>query len=185
MTVIKSNTARLQQFANALNFHLKMLGELVPWMIWFDQNGSATMTNACLESFLTHTRLLIEFIAGRKDVKNVSNRTRNKRDLQPESFGLTHWHLSSPTIFDGYLKRIDEHLSHLSLERVNNPNAQIWPVELIANRLLTEYGTFADRLSAEGSEQLSQTIRAGVIEALILMTSPNPRFGTSTRKWPE
>jgi hypothetical protein len=138
------------------------------------------MRNACLESFLTDARLLIEFLAGRPDGSNSNKRRRNKHDFQPESLGHAQWQLSSPRIFDGYLERIEKHLSHRSLERVNSPDPQTWPVEQIATRLLAEYGNFADLLCEEGEEQCSSAIRSGVIEGLAIMTSPNPRFKVST-----
>lgn len=163
---------QLEKFAGTLNYHLKMLGELIPWMTWFKTNGPAILRNACLESYLTHARLLIEFIAGRRSDNDLMKRRRNARDLQPKSFGLSDWTINTPNYFDGYLDLMDKHLSHLSLERVTSSSTRSWAVDLIANPLLAEYGNFADRLRREGNIQYAETIRAGVNEALLLMNRP-------------
>lgn len=41
---------KLEQFSGVLSYHLKMLGELLPWMTWFDANGPAILRNASLET---------------------------------------------------------------------------------------------------------------------------------------
>ena len=171
-----SKPERAEQFAGTLSYHLKMLGELIPWIVWFDSNGPATLKNACLESFLTHARLLIEFIAGRPGGKDSVRRKRHKGDLHPETFGLSDWVLADPKCFDVQLDLIDKHLSHLSLERASSGGGQLWSVHQIADRLLAEYGNFADRVRAEGNPRCADPINAGVSEAVILMSK--------TVQWP-
>jgi hypothetical protein len=164
-----SVSEQLERFAGTLHNHLKMLGELIPWMKWFDTNGPVILRNACLESYLTHARLLIEFIAGRPNEKNWTKRRHNSRDLQPETFGLSEWAINVPNYFDVYLDLMDKHLSHLSLERVTSSDARTWAVDRIANPLLAEYGNFADRLRGEGNSRCADTISSGVSEAVSLM----------------
>jgi hypothetical protein len=157
------------QLSGALHYHLVMLGELFPWTQWFDTNGPASLKNACLESYLTHARLLIEFIAGRPTKESPLRRRRNKADFQPASLGFPEWELSSPTQFDMYLDLMDKHLSHLSLERAKAGGGQLWPIDRIANPLLREYGNFADQLGAKGNSQCAIPIKTGVAESVALM----------------
>jgi|GEM_PF-2745443 len=160
---------RAEQFAGTLHYHLKMVGELIPWMTHFDSNGPAILKNACLESFLTHVRLLIEFIAGRPDGKDSLHRKRSTRDLQPKTLGLSNWGITVPNYFDAQLDLMDKHLSHLSLERVSSSSGRLWAVEQIANPLLAEYGNLADQLRAQGNKRCADPISSGVSEAVVLM----------------
>lgn len=166
---------RLDQFAGTLHYHLKMLGALIPWMIFLNSNGPTTLSNACLESYLTHARLLIEFIAGRPDRNDPMNpikRNRNPADLQPKTFALSEWVITVPNYFDAQLKLMDKHLSHLSLERAGNKTGRKWAVDRIASPLLAEYGNFADLLRARGNIRCAVPISTGVSEAVVLMNKP-------------
>jgi hypothetical protein len=125
--------------------------------------------NACLESFLTHARLLIEFIAGRPIKVSPLRRRRNKADFQPATLGFPEWELLAPTQFDVYLDLMDKHLSHLSLERAEAAGGQLWPIDRIANPLLREFGNFADRLGDKGNSASAIPIKTGVSEAVALM----------------
>jgi hypothetical protein len=159
-----SDNEDAERLLGSLNYHLGMLGELVPFMVKFDANGPAIVANACLESFLTHARLLIEFIAGRKSSDPVS-RKHSAFDFQPSALGLVNWTLTVPTYFDGYLDRIDKHVAHLSRERVQGGGARWWAFEKMARSLLFEYGILADRLVTEGTPQYAIPIKTGISRA--------------------
>lgn len=142
-----------------------MLGELIPFMVQFDTNGPAVVANACLESFLTHARLLIEFIAGRAISSDPTRRKHSPKDLQPETLGLADWKLAVPNYFDGYLDLIDRHVAHLSLERVRGGGKRLWAFERMAKSLLFEYGILADRLVVEGKPEYAIPIQSGISRA--------------------
>ena len=142
-----------------------MLGELIPFMVQFDANGPAILANACLESFLTHARLLIEFIAGRKNKNNPTCRKYFHGDFQPKTLGVADWKLTVPNYFDGYLDLIDKHVAHLSLERAKGGGKRSWAFEKMAKSLLFEYGIFADRLVAEGKPEYAIPIKTGISRA--------------------
>lgn len=165
-----SDIADAERLVGSLNYHLGMLGELIPFMVQFDANGPAILANACLESFLTHARLLIEFIAGRKG-RNPMSRKHSPCDFQPTALGLLDWKLSMPAYFDGYLDLIDKHVAHLSCERVKGGGARWWAFEKIAKSLLFEYGILADRLIAEGTPQYAIPIKTGISRAEEIMAA--------------
>jgi hypothetical protein len=164
-----SDTEDAEQLLGALNYHLGMLGELIPFMVQFDTNGPAIVANACLESFLTHARLLIEFIAGREKDGNPTRRKYSPKDFQPKTLGVTDWKLAVPNYFDGYLDLIDKHVAHLSLERVRGGGKRSWAFERMAKSLLFEYGIFADRLVAEGKPEYAVPIKTGISRAEAIM----------------
>lgn len=169
-----SDNEDAERLVASLNYHLGMLGELIPFMLQFDANGPAILANACLESFLTHARLLIEFIAGRQD-RNPMSRKHSLFDFQPTALGLVDWKLTMPTYFDGYLDLIDKHVAHLSRDRVKGGGARWWAFEKMANSLLFEYGILADRLVAEGTPQYAIPIKTGISRAERIMAANLPR----------
>jgi hypothetical protein len=149
-----------------------MTAGLVPWMIKLRDEGPNVMRNACLESFLTHTRLLIEFLCGRPIPNELERRKRNSRDVTPRDLGLGSWCSQPATQFDGYLVRIDQFLAHLTNSRIDNPAAQQWPVERITVTLFAAFGTLADDLDRRGSNGLASVLRLSVAESIRLLASP-------------
>jgi hypothetical protein len=162
-----------ERLLGSLNYHLRMLGELIPFMVQFDADGPSILANACLESFLTHARLLIEFIAGRQG-RNPLSRTHSRLDFQPTALGLVDWKLTVPTYFDGYLDLIDKHVAHLSRERVKGAGARWWAFEKMAKSLFFEYGILADRLVVEGMPQYAIPIKTGISQAEEIMARTIP-----------
>ncbi len=163
-------TSDAERLSGSLYCHLRMLGELVPYMVEFDKDGPTILANACLESFLTHARLLIEFIAGRKK-GNPMLRKYSDLDFQPSTLGLVDWKLTVPNYFDGYLDLIDKHVAHLSRERVRSDGARWWAFDQMAKGLLFEYERFADCLVTEGTPQYAIPIKTGVIRAEEIISS--------------
>lgn len=99
-----------------IDYELSTLVELPRWVDHFANVGPAILQNACLESALTHARLLIEFLVGRPGRHGI--RRRSNQDIQPDDF-LPGWQLPDPTSFDDRLRSIDRHLAHLSKNRAN------------------------------------------------------------------
>jgi hypothetical protein len=120
-------------------------------------------------SFLTHARLLIEFIAGRPDAGDPNIRKRNVRDITPAMFGLPNWSPNVFNYFDAQLELMDKYLAHLSKDRGRLTTARLWAVDRIANPLLAEFANFADALRASGNTKCAAAISSGVSEALNLM----------------
>ena len=156
---------QLEQYARTLGFHLRLLGALIPEMTKFASNGPEILTNACLDSFLTHARLLIEFVEGRQPERTPP--THHKNDLQPKTFGLPDWSIG--VSLDRYLELIDQRHSHLTLVRAKDSVGWHWPVDQMANRIIAAYEDFADRLRDDGFAECADLISAGAREALTSM----------------
>jgi hypothetical protein len=155
-----------------INYHLKMMSALVPWIVQLNVDGPQILRNACLESFLTHVRLLIEFANGRPHSSSGLNRKRNSRDETPSVFGLQDWTTSPPLLFDEYLKKIDARMAHLSSARIDDLNGSQWAVEAMASGLLTAYANLVDAIERTGQTESARLLRRGIEQSLELLASP-------------
>jgi hypothetical protein len=162
-----------QQGALHLNYHLKMMANLATLSGHYDAEGPAVLKNATLEGMLIHTRLLIEFIAGRpKD--NPTERKRSDWDLQPKDFGLMHWDDTPILNLDGYLRLADKHVVHLSKERFETASiGRTWATDRMVEAILDTFSAFAIELRRTGIPRPAETVESGIIEARNLLTQPS------------
>ena len=97
-----------------------MTAALFAWTLRFDNEGPTDLKNGCLEATLLHTRLLIEFLAGRP---SEAGRTRYEGDIEPHDF-VHDW--KETVALDGYLDLVDRYLAHVSLERIRPASSRAW-----------------------------------------------------------
>ena len=108
----------------------------------------ANLQNALLEAYLVHARCLIEFLNGRL---RSGARRWDARDIRPTDF-TAGWLPSGRTNrLDGYLRRIDGHLAHLTWERVDRPHRKTWNMLALTREILRHLTRFVDLLDAENS----------------------------------
>lgn len=135
-----------------------MTAALFAWTLRFDNEGPADLKNGCLEATLLHTRLLIEFLAGRP---SEAGRTRYEGDIEPHDF-VRDW--KETVALDGYLDLVDRYLAHVSLERIRPASSRTWALERMIDAVLFEFQHFVVVAEREGSV-FAQIFRAALVEA--------------------
>ena len=132
-----------------LCYEVCSLGELPRWISYYDRgNGPLILKQACLEAFLVHARLLIEFLVGRRT--RTGGRTRKASDIAPTDFVQT-WEPVVPENFDPWLDLADKHLSHLSRARSSQLDGVDWNTIEIAGSILDLFDSFVDQADRENA----------------------------------
>lgn len=128
----------------------------------------AELEHACLESFLVHVRLLIEFLVGRRklDDEGKAYRTRSTADVRPRDFDGAAWVVDSAdadvTLLDAALPDIDKHLAHLSQQRgkdIDPPEWSLADLELSVLALMDRY------ISGRSAGNVRQALEIAVSDA--------------------
>lgn len=171
MTVDFASEQRGLRIVHHLTYHIELMAGLVPWMVTLKDSRPNILRHACLESFLTHFRLLVEFIDGRP-ARATMNRKRYPKDAQPLDLGLVAWTCQPPQQFDIYLQRIDRYQAHLTNFRIDTPTPQAWPVETMTRSLITAYANLADALARNELAMFADDLRVGIEQALQILASP-------------
>jgi hypothetical protein len=104
------------------------------------QEREPILTQGCLDACLVRLRLLIEFFAGRPRRKG-GRKWRPDIDIVPQLF-VPDWIPVVDRRFDAYLERLDQHVAHLSLERIGRADPQQWALERMVGVILREFERF-------------------------------------------
>jgi hypothetical protein len=136
----------LDAAATHLIYEFGSMSRLYVRTVEFDRAGPADLRVACLEATLVHTRILIEFLAGRSGKKGRRWKTE---DITPLNF-LPEW-VGPGDLLDGYLDRIDKLRAHLSWSRADREPPTIWALERMVRDVVVQCANFAAAAQRCGS----------------------------------
>jgi hypothetical protein len=150
--------------AKILRHQLLVTGNYIGLTLVYNRENSTILQNANLEAANTRTRLLIEFIIGRK--------RQDKRDFQPADLGVLDWHSRNAPRLRCDLTDLDQRSAHLSKVRVENLEGYSWMPDSAFALILEEFSAIAIAVDVAGSNVAAQIIRGAVKGAYYLMENP-------------
>lgn len=132
-----------------LLYEIQIMGETCAIVAKLATQGPAVLYIGCQEACLVHARLLIEFLYGRPKANGLG-RNRDSGDIKPSMF-TDSWNPTTRQRFDPYLKRLDQHLVHLTKARDSiGVDDGSWAMDEIP-RILGALSEFAATLTRIGS----------------------------------